>query len=113
MNTDPISNIIAERGKVYGDPLTGHANIGLSWTAMLQQHYGLTLDHPLPAALVAQMMVCFKMQRAARVFHKDNYDDAHAYVRFSEEFQQPVVDKVPEKPVEKKLSERQCALCHW
>ena len=84
---DIVADTIAERGKVYGDPKESHANIGLSWTALLQQHFGIQLDHPIPASLVAQMMVVFKMQRSARVFHEDNYVDAHAYVRFAEEMQ--------------------------
>jgi hypothetical protein len=85
---DIVSQTIAERGKIYGDPHDSHENIGLSWTGLIQQHYGLRLDHPLPASLVAQMMVAFKMQRAARVFHADNYTDAHAYARFAEQSQQ-------------------------
>lgn len=85
---DPVAATIAERGKVYGDPYLSHVNIGLSWTALLQQHYGIELAHPIPAELVAQMMVVFKMNRAARVFHADNYLDAHAYVRFADDFQQ-------------------------
>lgn len=84
-----VDQTIAERGKVYGDPKQSHTNIGLSWTALLQQHYGLTLEHPLPPALVAQMMVAFKMQRSTRVFHADNYVDAHAYTKFAEDFQKP------------------------
>lgn len=84
-----VAETIAERGKVYGDPRQSLGNIGLSWTGLIQQHYGITLDHPIPAALVAQMMVTFKMQRAARVFHADNYVDAHAYTKFAEDFQSP------------------------
>lgn len=82
-----VDATIKERGIVYGDPKHSHANIGLSWTGLLQQHYGLTFDHPIPASLVAQMMVTFKMQRSARVFKDDNYIDAKAYLKFGEEFQ--------------------------
>lgn len=84
MTTDEL---IAERGKVYGDPRLSHINIGLSWTGLIQQHYGIELPHPLPPELVAQMMVTFKMQRAARVFHADNYADAEVYMGFAEAFQ--------------------------
>lgn len=83
-----LSQILAERGAIYGDPLDSHANIGLSWTGLIQQHYGITLDHPLPTSLVAQMMVVFKMQRAARVYHADNYDDAVNYLSFARQAQQ-------------------------
>jgi hypothetical protein len=82
-----IDRIIAQRGKVYGDPKQSHINIGFSWTGLIQQHYGITLEHPIPASLVAQMLVNFKMQRAWRVFHTDNFDDAHAYTQFAQEFQ--------------------------
>lgn len=85
---DTVAATIAERGKVYGDPYQSHRNIGLAWAALIQQHYGIVLDYPLPASLVAQMMVAFKIQRAARVFHADNYIDLAAYARFAEEFQQ-------------------------
>lgn len=83
-----LEDLVAERGKVYGDPKLSHINIGLSWTGLLQQHYGIVLDHPLPPALVALMMTTFKAQRAARVFHQDNYDDLRVYAGFAETFQQ-------------------------
>jgi MoaA/NifB/PqqE/SkfB family radical SAM enzyme len=83
---DIVSATIAERGKVYGDPFLSHKNIGKSWTALLNQHYGLDLKD-IPASLVAQMMVCFKMQRSAKVYKDDNYIDAHAYTKFADEFQ--------------------------
>lgn len=82
-----VAATVAERGKVYGAPLPSHRNIGLSWTGLLQQHYGIEFDHPIPPELVAQMMVVFKMQRAARVFHADNYVDGMAYMGFAEEWQ--------------------------
>ena len=83
-----IAALIAERGKVYGDPRESHTNIGLSWTALLQQHYGITLEHPLPASMVAQMMQAMKNQRACRVYALDNYDDGEAYLRFARDFKQ-------------------------
>lgn len=84
---DVVEKTIAERGLVYGDPYLSHLNIALSWTALLQQHLGITFDKPLPASLVAQMMVVFKMQRSAKVYKDDNYVDAHAYAKFADEFQ--------------------------
>jgi hypothetical protein len=86
--SDLVAETIAERGKIYGDPHQSHTNIGLSWTALIQQHYDIKLATPIPASLVAQMMVAFKMQRSARVFHADNYLDARAYTQFAEDFQQ-------------------------
>jgi hypothetical protein len=85
---DRLKALEEERGKVYGKPRHSHVNIGLSWTGLIQQHYGITLDHPLPDFLVAQMMVAFKNQRSARVFQQDNYDDAAVYGDFAKRFQQ-------------------------
>ncbi len=88
--TDIVQATIEERGKVYGDPYESHKNIGLAWTALLRQAQFLpdNSSYVIPASLVAQMMVVFKMQRSARVFKEDNYVDAHAYTKFAEEFQQ-------------------------
>jgi hypothetical protein len=82
-----VDQTIKERGKIYGDPKLSHENIGLSWTGLIQQHYGLRLDHPLPDWLVELMMVQFKVHRAARVYHADNYLDARAYLSFAEQDQ--------------------------
>jgi hypothetical protein len=76
-----------ERGRIYGEPQLSHENIGLSFTGMIQQHYGLRLPHPLPGWLIEEMMVVLKMQRAARVYHEDNFDDARNYMDFAEEGQ--------------------------
>ena len=87
ITNEEVDRTIKERGEVYGDPRLSHINIGLSWTGLIQQHYGVVLDHPIPASLVAQMMTSFKMQRAARVHKIDNYVDAQAYVTFANQFQ--------------------------
>jgi len=79
-----VTDIIEKRGKIYGDSRLSHENIGLSWTALIQQHYGMTLAHPLPEWLVELMMVAFKLNRSARTFHADNYLDAKAYLHFAE-----------------------------
>lgn len=80
--------VIAERGKVYGDPELSHENIGLNWTGMIQQHYQVRLPYPLPAWLVELMMAGFKIHRSARVFHEDNYVDLEAYgLKFAREHQ--------------------------
>lgn len=80
--------VIKERGQIYGDPELSHQNIGLNWTGMIQQHYQLRLDHPLPAWLVELMMAGFKIHRSARVFHEDNYVDLEAYgLKFAREHQ--------------------------
>lgn len=89
---DTVAATVQERGKVYGDPSLSHHNIGLSWTGLIQQHYGFKLDHPLPDYLVELMMVAFKVHRSARVFHADNYLDALAYLGFAEQDQAKLVN---------------------
>ena len=85
---DPLVDAtIAERGKIYGDPMLSHQCIGLVFTALIQHHYGIVLHHAIPASLVARMMVGLKNQRASLVYHQDNYTDAEAYLRFAEQFQ--------------------------
>jgi len=88
IQAEKLAALEAERGKIYGPPRPSHANIGLSWTGLIQQHYGITLPHPIPDFLVALMLDHFKGQRSARVFHQDNYDDKHVYAGFAERFQQ-------------------------
>lgn len=87
--TEELKAIEIERGKVYGDPETSHRNIGMAWTGILQQHFGITFDHPIPPYVVALMMVMFKAQRSSRVFKKDNYDDMAVYADFARRFQKP------------------------
>lgn len=84
---DVVEQTIAERGQVYGDPEGSHANIGLAWTALIQQHYGMLLDHPLPPWLVALMLASMKLQRSTIAYREDNYIDLKAYGKFAEEFQ--------------------------
>ena len=83
-----VQATIAERAKIYGDATLSHENIGEAWTALIQQHYQIRLDHPIPSGLVQLMMVAFKLQRSALVFHADNYIDAKAYLQFAEKDQQ-------------------------
>lgn len=87
--TDNLHKLAEERGKVYGDPLQSHTNIGHSWTGLIQQHYGIELNHPIPPELVALMMVTFKAQRSCRAFKPDNYDDLAVYAEFARTFQDP------------------------
>lgn len=82
-----LDAIKAERGRIYGDPKQSHANIGFAWTGQIQQHYGIELPHPLPSWLVEQMMCSLKLQRAARVYHQDNYDDLGNYSMFANDEQ--------------------------
>lgn len=82
-----VDQTIAERGKVYGPAFESHQNIGLAWTGLIQQHYGIKLSHPVPASLVARAMIALKNQRSSIVHHADNFIDLGAFTRFAEDFQ--------------------------
>lgn len=91
IDTNIVDATIADRGRVYGDPYDSHVNIGLAWTGLLQQHYEIKLPHPIPASVVALMMVQFKASRSALQtarHHPDNYVDLHAYGKFADAFKQ-------------------------
>jgi hypothetical protein len=84
---DIVTETIQQRGQIYGEAHHSHSNIGLSWTGILQQHYGITLPTVIPPHVVELMMVAFKVQRSTRVYHPDNYVDLAAYARFAEHAQ--------------------------
>lgn len=79
-----VGETIQQRSAIYGEPHLSHENIGLCWTAALQQHYGIQLPHVIPSHIVELMMCQFKLQRSMRVFHEDNYIDLRAYAKFAE-----------------------------
>lgn len=70
-----------ERGKQYGEGTFAHTNLGLEWTGLIQNHYRITLSHPLPPDLVLLMFAASKANRAAcpTPLHDDNYDDGKVY----------------------------------
>lgn len=81
-----VTEIIAERGRIYGDPERCHANLGLAITAILQQHYQIDFPEPIPGYVVALIMCAVKTVRASgTVYHPDNYVDLEAYKRFAQQ----------------------------
>jgi hypothetical protein len=88
VSEERLAALREERGRIYGESELSHENIGLAWTAAIQQHYGIRLPYPLKPWLVELMMGQFKIQRAVRVYHEDNYDDLANYaVKFAKEHQ--------------------------
>lgn len=75
------------KSSIYGLPGESHRNIGLSWTGLINQHYGIRLPHPLPAWLVELMLVVFKTHRAARVYQADTFHDMIQYAEFANRHQ--------------------------
>lgn len=83
---DEDKKIYVERKKRYGDHLHGHKNLGLLWTGLLQNHYGIRLAHPIPASLAELMMAANKLNRAAvNPKWKDNYHDGRIYLTLAED----------------------------
>jgi len=58
------AEILKDRAAAYGDASITHANLGLYWTGILQQHFGIELDHPVPADVVLLMLAANKINRA-------------------------------------------------
>jgi len=85
-----LKKIRKEKDKAYGDPSISLANIGLSWTTTLQQYFGIKLDKPIPAPLVALMYANAKLIRLAtehlpKEGVEDNLTDAKVYLDIVEE----------------------------
>lgn len=76
-----------DREKQYGQSSAdNHRNLGLAWTALIQQHYGIQLDHPIPASLAATMNAAQKSQRQARNPEKtDTLADLRNYATIAHE----------------------------
>ena len=78
-----LDEVLADREPSLGDATVGHRNLGLIWTALLQDHYGIVLDHPLPPELVLLMMAGCKLNRAAIKFKFDHYLDLLGYTKLA------------------------------
>lgn len=87
MQPHVIEQTIEQRSNIYGPPQMSMENIGLAWTGLIQQHFGIRLDHPIPGFLTALMMSEVKINRSARVFHPDNFVDAPAFLQFAHDAQ--------------------------
>ena len=73
--------LIEERGTSYGDPRVNHDRIADLW--------GAYLGTPITAHQVAICQVLLKLSRMRNdPHHLDNYDDAHAYLKFAQDFRE-------------------------
>src|SRR5205085_1825469 len=59
------AKVLSQRRQIYGSPNFGHSNVGLIWTALLQNHYNFMLPHPVSGQLVCTMMAGTKINRLA------------------------------------------------
>lgn len=83
-----MSEIIKERGKVYGDPTENHKGIAAMWSPMLQPWAAeIARGEPLPPHVVMLLMALVKVNRMRRVYHEDNYVDAVNYLQFAKDEQ--------------------------
>jgi hypothetical protein len=84
---DKLDQLSKERSDFYGDPEVSHRAIGWAWRAILQNHFQHMHIPEWPARITALMMSCFKEVRAARPkYRADSYDDAHVYLRYTEDW---------------------------
>ena len=92
MDAENEAKIREEKAKQYGPATFGHANLGLLWTALLQNHYQIKLDHPIPADLAMLMLAANKLNRGATPTpgHQDDYDDARVYVQLAREAREEI-----------------------
>lgn len=84
---DDLDSLIAERSQTYGPYATSMESIGLIWTGLLQHHYNIRLDHPIPPHVSALMLASMKICRATAGWKEDNFHDLAAFARFAEELQ--------------------------
>lgn len=76
-----------QRAKVHG-PIKGNLeNLGLSLTALLQDHYNIQLPYPIPAHVAGLMLAQGKLLRCVKPYKysKDDYDDLRNYTDFGQE----------------------------
>lgn len=88
---DEHEDLIAERGKIYGDPKESHEAIATLWSGWLQSRYGVAL--PLDAedaAMMLHLMKCARIGRALQqeTAYQDNWNDGEVYWNFAKQFEQ-------------------------
>ena len=78
-------DMLEEKSKVYGDPIVFHRNLGVVWSGLLSHYLGQTVK-PIPAHVVANMMLVFKSMRVVHdsKYHKDSYKDIKGYATIAE-----------------------------
>lgn len=79
--------VFDERQKRYGTFIQAHANLGLLWTALIQNHFRIKLPGHIPSHIVLLMMVASKLNRAAAekgvLVDEENYDDGKIYLEMA------------------------------
>jgi hypothetical protein len=79
------ATVVRNRTKARGDFRKNLKITGLIWAGLLEAHYGLQLERPIPPHIVGLMLTAMKLQRASTPFRHDpdNYVDAEAYLEFA------------------------------
>lgn len=82
---DVVRELVEARMSTYGDPHKGNKEVGRVWGAILSRHLNIEVPD-LPMDVVSLMKLADKLMRATRgSYHKDNYNDMHAYTYFADE----------------------------
>ena len=80
--------IYNQRSQLYGDAISGHKNLGLIWTGILQHWSGMSFKNPIPPHIVSLMLAVNKINRIAdNEYLEDNYLDAVIYLKIAEDCQ--------------------------
>lgn len=101
--------VFVSRQKRYGTFVQAHKNLGLLWTGLIQNYFGIELSEPIPSHLVLLMMVASKLNRAAAekglLVDEENYDDGKIYLEMAKnakkEFER-LAKEMPEKAGKKR-----------
>ena len=80
-------HVFETRQARYGTFIQAHANLGLLWTGLIQNHFRIKLPASLPSHLVLLMMVASKLNRAVAekglLVDEENYDDGKIYLEMA------------------------------
>lgn len=78
--------ILKDRETQYGDSNEGLYNLGMKWTALLQNYFGVRLPHLIPADIVCLMLADLKSIRASKQkkCNPDHYADGRNYFTLAE-----------------------------
>lgn len=83
---DEIEKILEERGRIYGDAVDTHEEIGKIWSIIISRYNDIPLSLEIPPHIVALCMASLKIVRASKQSgesHTDSFDDMEGYIRIA------------------------------
>ena len=81
------------RSEVYGEAFDNHQGIAQVWACILKPHWrDIRLGKPIPAWVVALLMMGVKYNRMRLTFHEDNFTDELVYMSMVKKWQKEWAD---------------------